>query len=145
MRTVAPILYNPALLILFFTFGHFLPVISIFSTFGNFSGTFCKRKISCVTCHKSHVSCYISHDTCHLPPVNNANSHRPSPSDSPNIHNTLAQDPKTVINQESTLKHQISLLLLMIHSFWKGAKLQSCFVLHKCCFRRYAPKYARFL
>ena len=39
--------------------------------------------MSHVTSHMSHIPCHMSHVTRHLPPVTNADSHTPSPADSP--------------------------------------------------------------
>ena len=50
--------------------------------------------MSHVPCQIRFVACPMSHVNCHLPPVTNANSHRPSASRSPIIHSTLVLDPK---------------------------------------------------
>ena len=48
--------------------------------------------VSQVPCHMSHVTCHLPPVTCHLPPVTNANSHIPSPADSPIIQSRLVPD-----------------------------------------------------
>ena len=45
----------------------------------------------------------MSHVTCHLPPVTTANSHRPSPADSPIINSRLAPYPKKPQNHTHPL------------------------------------------
>ena len=96
VRIVSPILWNPAFLTFFYTFGHFF---LIFWPFFYFSGTFwhyvlTKNHVSCVTSHMSCVICHMSHVTCHLPPVPNTNSHRPFPADFLIIHSRLVPDKK---------------------------------------------------
>ena len=84
----------------FDTFRHFLTIFFwhfFWALFCEFSGIFCKKKKSCVTCHKSHV-------TCHLPPVTNANCHRPSPADSSIIHSRLISNPKKALINEAIIQ-----------------------------------------
>ena len=101
VRIVAPILWNPAFLTLFCTFGHFIAffVVAFVALFVTFLALFflfyeIMCHVSRVTCRMWHVTCHITHVTCHLPPLTNANSHRPSPADSPIIHSRLVPDPK---------------------------------------------------
>ena len=59
------------------------------------------------TCQVSQVTYQMPHVTCHLPPVINANSHRPSPADSQITHSRLVPDKKkTLLNhgQKTVLK-----------------------------------------
>ena len=106
VRKIAQILWNPSFLTLFCTFWHFLALYShllaLFGTFCEFSGNFCGKKD-----HVSHVTSHMSHVTCDLPPVTNANSHRPPPADTPFIHSRLVPDKKKTLishGQKTMLK-----------------------------------------
>ena len=73
--------------------------------------------MSLVTCHLSHVTLLMSHVTCHisLPPVTNANCHRPLPADSPIIQSRLVPQKTHRINhgQKTLLK-----LLYLFHQLF---------------------------
>ena len=80
---------------LFCTFRHFLASYFHFlALFVTFLALFVNKDIMC---HMSQVTCHMSHVTYHFPHVTNANSHRPSPADSPIIHSRLVPDPKKVL------------------------------------------------
>ena len=54
VRILAPILWNPAVLTIFCTFWNFFAIyLHVVGTFCDFFVPFCKKKKSCVTCHKS--------------------------------------------------------------------------------------------
>ena len=106
----------------------YLTLLGTFHIFCCFFWHFKKNNVSPITCHVmsyvickvSHVTCHISHVTCHLPPVTfhlppgtNADSHEPSPADSPIIHsrlvpfpkkNLINHGPKTVITFEPSMQ-----------------------------------------
>ena len=72
------------------TFQHLSALLDIF--FSNLIAFFGTLKTqSHFTCNKSHDTCPMSHVKSYLPPVTNANSHRPSPADSSIIHSRLVQ------------------------------------------------------
>ena len=88
-------------------------------------------KKSCVRCHKSNVhdTCHMSHVICHLQPVINANSHTPSPADSPLIHSRLVPDSRNpyLFMDKNVVKIVVSFEPIM--QLWCPSRLRKLWII----------------